>query len=434
MSPRSPLCFVAVVLALAALAPPAVADVIVVALDGSGDALNLSDALNLADPGDILLVREGNYAGIGPLDPDGFHYINEAVTIIGDGAGPSVGMMRIFDIPAGQEVVLRNLKLSGPFPTGIFLEKLGVRDCAGTVLVEDCTLSGVMGTFSHIEGFPGADVRNSAGVTFTRCTIRGGMGMPVNSAFPPGIVPGPGGPALVVDGSKVALQHCTVIGGTGGTDQIEPIESKPGGDGLIIAESATVFAAGGSIAGGKASNGGSPELPLEAAGGDGIVQTGSFSTLRLIGVTPQGGAGGVMSDASTGPDGLAMTIAAGSLETFGELARGTSLPATLNLGELATLGISGAPGELAKVMVGLDVLHAQLGGKKGVFNLTGGLIGPVVLGVVPPSGVLELPVSFPSGSLLGLEGLCVHMQGLTFGAEGLMFGNPTTTLVLVEGL
>jgi len=434
MSPRSPLCLVAVVLALAALAPPAAAGVIVVAMDGSGDTFSITNALNLAAPGDVILVREGSYFGIGPLDPEAFHYIDKPVTIVGEGTGPLVGMMRIFDIPAGQEVVLRNLKLTGPFGSGIFLEKLGVRDCAGTVVVEDCQLVGLAGTFADLEGFPGVDVRNSAGVTFTRCTIRGGTGMSSLSAFPFGVVPGPGGPGLLVDGSKVALQHCTVTGGAGGVDTVEPIESKPGGDALSIAENSTLFVAGGSITGGKASDGGSPELPLEAAGGDGIVQTGSFSTLRLVGVTPQGGAGGVMSDASTGPDGAPMSITAGSVETFGELARGTSMPATLNLGEVATLQVSGAPGELAKVIVGLDLLHAQLGGKKGVFNLSGSLIGPVVLGTIPPSGVLELPVSFPSGSLLGLEGLRVQLQGLTFGAEGLMFANPTTTLVLVEGL
>ena len=41
------------------------------------------------------------------------------------------------------------------------------------------------------------------------------------NTFPFGLVPGPGGPGLLVDGSKVALQHCTVTGGAGGLDQVD---------------------------------------------------------------------------------------------------------------------------------------------------------------------------------------------------------------------
>ena len=84
-------------------------------------------------------------------------------------------------------------------------------------------------------------------------------------------------------------------------------------------------------------------------------------------------------------------------------------------------------------MVGLELVHAQLGGKKGVFNLGGTFFGPLVLGTIPASGLLEVPVSFPRGTLLGLEGLRLDFQTLTFGTEGLMLGNPTSTVLLGPG-
>ena len=434
MSPRALICRVAVVLALAALTPTAAGGVIVVALDGSGDTNKLSIALDMASAGDVILVKPGTYVDFLSLDPEAFHYIDRPITIVGDGPAPLVGMMRVFDIEAGQEVVLRNLKIYGPFLGAISLEKLGVRDCAGTVLVEDCSLVGVPGLTPLDAGLAAVDVRNSAGVTFTRCALTGGPGLSSQQFNPFYLDPSAGGPAVIVDGSRVALHHCTITGGVGGNDGLGAVHSAPGGDALLIKEGAVVFAAGGSITGGAASNGGAPELPAEAAGGDGAVISGSFSLLRLVGLAPHGGAGGTLSDASSGAAGQDLIAPPGSVESFPQVARGTSMPATLREGEVGTLGVSGAPGELGKIMFGLEPTYAPLGGKKGVFNLGGAVVGPLVLGIIPASGTLEFPVNLAPGSLLGLEGVRLELQGLTFGADGLMFGNPTSTIVLAEGL
>ena len=111
-----------------------------------------------------------------------------------------------------------------------------------------------------------------------------------------------------------------------------------------------------------------------------------------------------------------------------------AMPATLRVDEEGTLGISGAPGELGKILFSLEPTYAPLGGKKGVLNLGCAFVGPLVLGVFPASGTLEFPVNLAPGSLLGLEGLRLELQALTFGADGLMFGNPTSTILVAEGL
>jgi len=438
---RSPLSFkffVAALVAFAvfavAFAPPASAgDVIVVAPDGSGDALTVDFGLQLAGPGDVVLIRAGNYQPISPFDPEGFHEVDFPVTIVGDGAGAVIGMFRVQNLAAGEEVVLRNLTFGGPIFPGAFFEKLGVRNCAGAVVLEDCKATGITGTGSATAGLAAVDVRNSDAVTFTRCTLRGGAGITPSS--PPFIVDaGPGGPAVLITDSKVAFHHCAVTGGAAGNDAIAPVVSKPGGDALRIFETSTIFVAGGSVTGGKGNDGGDPGFPADAAGGDGLVLDGFFSLVRLVGVTPAGGAGGTLGDGSSAPSGEGQLVTAGAVETYGETARGTTMPALLAEGEATTLGISGAPGELGKIMVGIELVHAQLGGKKGVFNLGGTYFGPLVLGTIPPSGLLEVPVSFPRGTLLGLEGLRLDFQTLTFGAEGLMFGNPTSTVLLGPGV
>jgi hypothetical protein len=435
MSPRALICSVAVVLAVTALAPAATGGVIVVALDGSGNTNELGIALDIASAGDVILVKPGTYVDFLSLDPEAFHEIDRPITIVGDGAAPIIGMLRVVDIAAGQEVVLRNLNIYGPLLGDLPFEKLGVRDCAGTVLVEDCTIVGVPGRTPLEPGLAAVDVRNSQGVTFTRCKLSGGAGLSTTPFNPFYVDPSGGGPAVLVDGSRVAFHHCAITGGAGGSDQLGVIHSAPGNDALRIGEAAVVFAAGGSITGGAASNGGAPELPAEAAGGNGAIQSGLFSKLRLIGLAPQGGAGGTLSDASSGPAGQDLIVAVpDSVESFPQAARGTSMPATLRVGEGTTLGISGAPGELGKIMFGLEPAYAPLGGKKGVFNLGGAVVGPLLLGVIPASGTLEVPVNLAPGSLLGLDGLRLELQGLTFGADGLMFGNPTSTIVLAEGL
>ena len=52
-------------------------------------------------------------------------------------------------------------------------------------------------------------------------------------------------------------------------------------------------------------------------------------------------------------------------------------------------------------------------------------LGALLLGTLS----LALPAFAADDHVVRLE-----LQGLTFGADGLMFGNPTSTIVLAEGL
>ena len=432
LSARS-LAAVATVVLLGLAPTAAAAGVVVVAKDGSGDTDNVTGAVELAAPGDLILVREGNYQTFSHFETGTFVVVDKPLTIVAEGAGAVIGMLRVYNLPAGQEVVLRNLTMTTPKFNDVILEKIGVSDCNGTVIFEDCKATGTAeGVFSS-PGFPAAIVSNSDAVTFTRCTLSGGPGLnPASSAFRDDA--GPGGPAVRVTDSKVAFHHCTVTGGAAGIDTEGIVASQTGGDAVMVFDNTTVVLGGGSFTGGKGNDGGPPETPEAAAGGDGLVVDGPFALVRLIGVTPEGGAGGTLSGGSSAPDGEGLVVVDGEVETYAEAARGTSMPALLDEGEAGTLGISGTPGELAEIMAGIELIHVQLGGKKGVFNLGGAFIGPIVLGTIPPSGVLEFPVSLAPGTLHGLEGLRIDLQAFTVGSEGFMLGNPTSMVLLAPGL
>jgi hypothetical protein len=410
--------------------------VIVVATNGSGDVTTVEAGLDLAAPGDTLLLREGSYVPVAAGLPDDFLIVAKSLTIVGDGAGATVSRMRITGQDIGEEVVLRNLTIEPPILSGGFGEILEIVDCAGTVALEDCTLLGMPGVSIGLgtepfPGYPALVVSNCSGVTLTRCTLEGGEGLGSFGPLRLGI--SAGGPAAITTDSELSLFHCDLVGGDGGFDGVFGFGSAPGGSG-IVSDQSKLFVVGGVLTGGNGSAGGSAGAPETAAGGDGVTQTGAASWSRLLGSTVSGGEGGLLDDGSSGPDGSAVQAIQGLAQTFPVEARSTSAPATAREGESVTLGVSGPPGELGKILIGFDLLAFQLGGQKGVSMLGGPVVGPVVLGTIPASGSLELNLPIAPGSLLGFDGLRVDTQGFTFGVEGFRLGNATHTVVLDPGL
>lgn len=418
----------AVALAMAA-APAAAADVLVVAHDGTGDHATIEMAVQLAAPGDIVLVRDGYYQPIGHNEPDSFVEISKSLTLVGEGAGPITGLLRVTGLAADETVVVRNMRFASPIGMSVQLETVGVFDSLGAVIFEDCSMTGRVGSGSSVPGSPGLRVKNSTAVSLTRCTVKGGAGGDTIALLNFGN--GPGGPGVLVETSQLALHHGTVLGGRGGTDSYHGNGSAPGGDGLV-STSSILFLAGGSVTGGAGSNGSPPAEASEGAGGDGLLQSGTGSWLRSVGLTASGGAGGVLSDGSSAPAGQGLLILAGLVETHPEAARSLRLDPMLHEGETGTLSLGGPPGDTGKVMLSLGAVYAQLGGKKGVYTLADPVVGPIVLGEIPASG--QLDVAVPVGSLLGLEGLLLRVQGFSYGNGGFVMTNPTECVLLEAGL
>ncbi len=415
--------------ALLALAAPIHADVVVVAPDGSGDATTLTVGVALAAPGDTVLVRAGNYQGVGPFDPDLLITIDKSLTFVGDTTGASIGFMRIQNIGANAAVTVRNINMAQPILAGTSLDTVVVQNCTGPVLFEDCNLVGSPGVSDTIDGAPALVINNCDGVMLSRCNVTGGAGFPGIDLLNLGI--SAGGDAMTVStGSRVALYDSTVTGGAGGTDLFFSNGGEHGGDGAVLASS-VVFVSGTTITGGAGGDGCPPGSPAPCGGGDGLVQSGVSAILRTVGSAVVEGAGGTLSDASPGPDGTALILNAGQHFDFSEAGRGTVSPITIREGEAGTLSILGPPGEGARIFVSVAPLYAQLGGKKGVYSVADPVIGPIVLGKIDGTGQFDVPFIAPG--LLGFEDVVVTVQGYTNGSEGLMFGNATRLVLLQAG-
>ena len=94
--------------------------------------MSVDFALQLAEPGDLIL-SEGNYQPTSALDPEAFHEVASRSRSSATAPARRSACSASHNLAAGEEVVLRNLthrRTAGP---GLFFEKLGVRDCVGTV-------------------------------------------------------------------------------------------------------------------------------------------------------------------------------------------------------------------------------------------------------------------------------------------------------------
>ena len=231
---------------------------------------------------------------------------------------------------------------------------------------------------------------------------------------------------MVVSNSQVSFQHCTLDGGDGGADSQFGGGGEAGGDGLQVQQS-LVLVSGCSVTGGDGSDGGEP-VP-DASGGDGLVVSHPASLVRLIQTSLAGGVGGDV-PGGPDPDGQSQVVLGGTVLDLPTSARATQVSQAVREGESVELVVSGPPGQKAEVLIGLDLAHVPLSGVKGVWQLGGPVLGPFILGTLPASGSVQVSLPVALGTLVGFEGLRVDVQGFSFGSEGFVLGNLTSTVLL----
>ncbi|MEW6743815.1 MAG: hypothetical protein AB1486_13755 [Planctomycetota bacterium] len=97
---------------LLALAPAAISATWIVAQDGSGDFIEIQEAVDAAAPGDLILVKPGVYRGV---------YIQKPVSIVGSGPDRTI-LAELFgdvilagSLPRG-DLVLASLRAEGQIP------------------------------------------------------------------------------------------------------------------------------------------------------------------------------------------------------------------------------------------------------------------------------------------------------------------------------
>jgi hypothetical protein len=409
---------------------PSSAGVLVV--DGSGapgtDFTSLQSAIDAAASGDVLLVRTGNYGGI-TVDGKGLTIVaDEGATV---NLGPDfLSESIVQNVPAGQTVALRGLHFDCFWPVSggqLFVgNTLTVRDCAGAVWVEDCTV---------IQGRSSVRVVESADVTLVGCTLTG-FGGGVN----------PGGAACEVAGATVSLVGCTLTGGQGqnaANSSFPPLlkPASPGGHGLSVQNASTAGAvtlmactAQGGPGGNPFTNGLFCEGPKN--GGDGV-RVGDFGgatpVVRHVDSVLLGGAAGAPIECTTPANpGVPLSVTSGiAFEMAGQTPLLTSATPTRE-GGAVSLTIDGQAGDSALLLVSALPGGAFVFSKHGDL-LLGGAVLVIPLAALPVSGQLSLTATLPELGP-GLEGVVVYVQAATCAAGDCTLGSGTALVLLDAAL
>ena len=391
-------------IALALLAAPAAADVIVVDSDAHGDFLDLPAAVAAASDGDVLLVRQGDYS---PVTIDG-----KALSLVAkEGEVVRVhGTIVVRNLAAGERVALARLQLYGQ-TTATLSDAPGaglvIEQNAGEVRVDGCDLRGAVGVGDgstgsgecctlpgHHWGWPAAIVRaNPGGAAFVATELRGGRGANAYLWCYCGDG-GPGGDALAVTDARVSLYDCFLEGGRGGG---AGYGGGAGGAGARLASSGSLTAlqvSGSTIAGGRGGDGYDFIASVGGAGGHGVV-AGAETFVWVLDTASQGGQGGPACGGAFGygPDGAA-TSGAGTIFGFPGVPRLDLDAAPLaREGTSWTLTVTGRPGDQVFLTTSATPSFAMLPSWKGTrLAWPPGLHVVRRLGAIPGSGVLQTTI------------------------------------------
>ncbi|MGQ0552731.1 MAG: hypothetical protein ACT4PU_05880 [Planctomycetota bacterium] len=404
-----------VLVVLAAMTAPLRADVIVVAVAGSGDFTTVQAAIDAAADGDTILVRIDTLTEVLELS-------GKALAIVGDIPVGSttrrdVGCIAVRNLAAGQQVVLRNLRFEGDFqfPTYDNLSGIFLIDNEGSVWIEDCVSTGRAGVGSAIcgcnqwgevpSGF-GISMKNCLAVTIVGGTLQGGHGGNAFSACTGGFgvagIAVDGGAGISAEASLLALYSTTVTGGKGGAGHY-CAEIAHGGHG-INAKTSQVFLSGCTVTGGVQGAG-----PPAGQPGDGVRGDASTSFELLD------------TNVAAAPGGTNYATAPGAVTTFPGVARSFRLTSPLREQQAGTLSMQGEQGDFVGFFWSFTNGMLPMPARNGWFLLNSPfLAGPFLVGAISdPSGSWDFPMTGPdlpaaleAQSFL-LQAYFVHGGGVT---------------------
>ena len=276
-----------------AFAPFAAAQGAVLVVDDDGgpgvDFTSVADAVQAAQDGDTVLVREGHY----PASGSACSIVGKSLVVTAEAGAevviePSIlsSPLHISGLAAHQEVLLRGLSIEvapGAFNASIFSNE-------GSVRLEECV-------FRVPEWFTGSQwlhVVDSDAVVLTRCEIRSQRAgvMPVVlvqgsgfSCYDTRIVAGsakdpllPGGRAVQASGSRLFLSGGRLQGGDGG-DGIGCSPWADGGDALVATD-CDVFLRDTVLAGGSPGVGLAPACAAGQPGEPFALTGGTFESVQ----------------------------------------------------------------------------------------------------------------------------------------------------------
>ncbi len=252
-----------------ATSPALAGDFWVVDVTGGGDFTQLQAAIDHAADGDTVLIR--GYYNV--FESVGIQ--NKGISLVQEPPTTTSALNRIwvYDLAAQKQFYAAGIDAA-----------LILYDNAGHIVLESCRLH---------PSYDDPSVRNCADVVYYDCSLHGRYGG--DDCNPYDYLDG--GPSLKVSqGSKVALYHCTLEGGDGGTDHCGMGMDGCGGSGIVVRDESAVFEAGCTFSQGSPECWFFPDVDVEAGStltsslapaslfiGPTLAQEGSTVTLRVAG-------------------------------------------------------------------------------------------------------------------------------------------------------
>lgn len=377
-----------------------------------GAVTTIQQAVNASANGDVILVRAGDYPG--------FVISGKAVTILADpGGGPvRVDTSEVTALSATQRVTLRGLTFGTPSNSTVAFLRLHA--CAGPVVCEDLDMTETSGLANP--DTPKLRIEMCAAVSLTRCSITGALQTSdVASAWFRGT-------GLAIVQATVYAYGCDIVGGRGRAGFIYNSTGAPAnlptkGAPAVAFYSGFLLASGCTVTGGAGGPGtqaldGSPLCYDGEDGGPGMVLNG---TLRNLDSTFAGGEPGstpAICQPSAAVAGAPIVQVGGSMVNYAETAHSLELSALMIDGGNVTLSVTGVAGEAWVLLFGTASSPTFIAGVKGAL-LPAGAVSSLVLGSLPPSGSLNLPLTLPNGALPpSIDAVDLFVQGHFAGNGG----------------
>ena len=210
----------------------------------SGQFAQITDALVVAQPDDVILVEPGTY------DP---FVVDKPVRVLGQGADVVVTSLgtwgiHVTGIGAGEEAVVSGLDVRANPVFSVPTASVYLSNNAGTVLLHDLDVDGLY-------AFPGIQVDSSARAVLMACDVQAG---------PPG--------AVVATGSELWIAESTLIGSIPFTGFSEPGSHALQASACTLHAWRSIFRAGDGASG-------KPSFFIDPDGGDGIHADASTANL-----------------------------------------------------------------------------------------------------------------------------------------------------------
>ncbi|MCC7171712.1 MAG: hypothetical protein IT459_14800 [Planctomycetes bacterium] len=397
--------------------------------DDGGVGVNFTSitaAVAAAGPGDVIIVRSGDYAGF---------TLTYGAAILGAPDARVTSLVTISGLPAGPRATL----------AGFELRRLRIESCETAVTIEDLLLSPVESQLGSLLAM--IDVDQCADVRFRAVDARL-LGTSLSGA-----------PALRATQSRVEISDCTLEGVDGRScDWWYPGWAQPGGEGVVARAGANVHVARSSLFGGYGGNAEAVECSSNSAGdgkpglrvdAGGLAIVSGVASDSIVGGDQGLGtscyydghpASGIVVDpaGSLRVSGATVTAAqyiypfcGGPVSPIvGPYTQATPDDPTLHFtgsqqpGQTLTFTLTGAPGDTAELLVGRKLLVLDLPNV-----VEDQLLQPLrtfQLGTLPASGTASFSIPVPSSWVAGQLLVAQGRTNAPLGAISLTHSVPIT--------